>query len=102
MSGEQLLRPATIDRIFDVQSDGVDQVLGAALRFGLGYALPAPAIHPSIPDGRVCWWTGYGGSIVVNDLDRRMTFAYVMNKMSPQLLGAPRTESYVAQAYAGL
>ncbi|MBM4665584.1 serine hydrolase [Rhodococcus hoagii] len=45
---------------------------------------------------------GYGGSIVVNDLDRRMTFAYVMNKMSPQLLGAPRTESYVAQAYAGL
>ncbi|AVP67792.1 serine hydrolase domain-containing protein [Prescottella equi] len=102
VSGEQLLRPATIDRIFDVQSDGVDQVLGAALRFGLGYALPAPAIHPSIPDGRVCWWTGYGGSIVVNDLDRRMTFAYVMNKMSPQLLGAPRTESYVAQAYAGL
>ncbi len=29
-----------------------------ALRFGLGYALPAPAIHPSIPDGRVCCGPG--------------------------------------------
>ncbi|MGO4204209.1 serine hydrolase domain-containing protein [Rhodococcus sp. TAF43] len=102
VSGVEVLRPETVERVFDVQADGVDQVLGAALRFGLGYALPAPAIHPSIPDGRVCWWTGYGGSIVVNDLDRRMTFAYVMNKMTPQLLGAPRTEEYVAQAYAAL
>ncbi len=49
----------------------------------------AGARNPSVdPRRRVCWWTGYGGSIVVNDLDRRMTFAYVMNKMSPQLLGA--------------
>ncbi|RDI35801.1 CubicO group peptidase (beta-lactamase class C family) [Rhodococcus sp. AG1013] len=102
VSGVEVLRPEAVERVFDVQADGVDQVLGAALRFGLGYALPAPAIHPSIPDGRVCWWTGYGGSIVVNDLDRRMTFAYVMNKMTPQLLGAPRTEEYVAQAYAAL
>ncbi|CAM3152982.1 EstA family serine hydrolase [Prescottella defluvii] len=102
LPGEQLLRADTVDRVLDVQADGVDQVLGAALRFGLGYALPAPAIHPSIPAGRVCWWTGYGGSIVVNDLDRRMTFAYVMNKMTPQLLGAPRTEEYVARTYAAL
>lgn len=101
-TGERLLRPETVERIFDVQADGTDQVLGVALRFGLGYALPAPAVHPSIPEGRVCWWTGYGGSIVVNDLDRRMTFAYVMNKMNPQLVGAPRTDAYVAQAYAGL
>lgn len=102
LAGEQLLRAETIDRIFDVQADGPDQVLGAALRFGLGYALPAPDVHPSIPDGRVCWWTGYGGSIVVNDLDRRMTFVYVMNKMDAQLLGAARTEDYVAQVYAGM
>ncbi|PTR30377.1 CubicO group peptidase (beta-lactamase class C family) [Rhodococcus sp. OK519] len=102
LSGERLLRPETIDRIFDVQADGIDQVLGVALRFGLGFALPAPKVHPSIPTGRVCWWTGYGGSIVVNDLDRRMTFAYVMNKMTPQLLGAPRTDAYVARAYEGL
>ncbi|RVW02863.1 serine hydrolase domain-containing protein [Rhodococcus xishaensis] len=102
LSGEQLLRPETVDRIYDVQADGVDQVLGVPLRFGLGYALSASPVYPSIPEGRVCWWSGYGGSIVVNDLDRRMTFAYVMNKMTPQLLGAPRTEEYLAQAYAAL
>lgn len=102
LSGDRVISPQTIDRIFDVQARGVDQVLGVAVPFGLGYSLPAPAIHPSIPHGRVCWWTGYGGSIVVNDLDRRMTFAYVMNKMTPQLLGAPRTDEYVAAVYAGL
>jgi hypothetical protein len=30
----------------------------------------------------VCSWGGYGGSAVIIDVDRRMTFAYVMNKMA--------------------
>jgi len=33
---------------------------------------------PAIPDGRVCWWGGWGGSIAVMDTDRRATYAYVM------------------------
>ena len=28
-------------------------------------------------------WAGTGGSLVIIDADRRMTFAYVMNKMAP-------------------
>ena len=28
-------------------------------------------------------WGGAGGSLVIIDVDRRMTFAYVMNKMAP-------------------
>ena len=35
------------------------------------------------PEGRVCSWGGYGGSLAFIDVDRRMTFAYVMNKMAP-------------------
>jgi hypothetical protein len=31
----------------------------------------------------VCCWGGAGGSMVLIDVDRRMTFAYVMNKMAP-------------------
>ncbi len=38
--GVTLLSPATIERIFEVQSDGVDLVLGMPLRFGIGYGLP--------------------------------------------------------------
>src|SRR6516162_10466435 len=33
--------------------------------------------------GRVCAWGGAGGSCVIIDVDRRITFAYVMNKMAP-------------------
>jgi CubicO group peptidase (beta-lactamase class C family) len=35
----------------------------------------------------VCCWGGAGGSLVMIDADRRMTFAYVMNKMAPGVVG---------------
>lgn len=96
------LSPAVIRRVFDPQSDGTDRVLGAHTRFGLGFALPSPASMPTVPEGNVCWWTGFGGSVVVNDLDRRMTMAYVMNKMDRRLLGAANASAYVSAAYTAL
>ncbi|MGB3697165.1 MAG: serine hydrolase domain-containing protein [Gordonia sp. (in: high G+C Gram-positive bacteria)] len=96
--GRRFLAPETVERIFEVQADGVDRVLGAPVRFGLGWALPGPSM-PGVPDGRVCWWTGFGGSIVVSDLDRGITIGYVMNKMAPQLVGAPNPNDYVAAVY---
>ncbi len=41
------------------------------------------------PEGRVCCWGGAGGSTVIIDVDRRITFAYVMNKMAPTAVIAP-------------
>ncbi|MGD9714122.1 MAG: serine hydrolase domain-containing protein, partial [Thermomicrobiales bacterium] len=73
VDGVRLLSPKTIDRIFEVQSDGIDLAIGIPLKFGIGYSLPA--------EGRVCAWGGAGGSTVIIDVDRRITFAYVMNKM---------------------
>jgi CubicO group peptidase (beta-lactamase class C family) len=71
----------------------------APLRWGIGYALPSPTV-PAVPDGRVCWWTGWGGSIVVNDVDRRTTIAYAMNRMvGSHLIRSDRTEAYVRTAY---
>ena len=35
----------------------------------------------------MCSWGGAGGSMVIIDVDRRMTFAYVMNKMAPGMVG---------------
>ncbi|WP_347954809.1 serine hydrolase domain-containing protein [Gordonia aichiensis] len=96
--GRRFLSADTVERIFDVQADGVDRVLGAPVRFGLGWALPGPSM-PGVPDGRVCWWTGFGGSIVVSDLDRGITIGYVMNKMAPQLVGAPNPNDYVTAVY---
>ena len=82
-----LLSPTTVDRVFDVQADGVDLVLEAPFRFGIGYALtPTPSV-PYLPSGRASFWGGWGGSMVVMDLDRRLTITYMMNRMAP---GAPR------------
>lgn len=100
VEGDRFLSPATLDRIFDVQADGTDLVLLQPARFGIGYALPQPASAPAVPEGRVCWWTGYGGSIVVNDLDHRVTFAYTMNRMENHLMASPRTDDYVRTAFA--
>ena len=99
VNGVRLLSQATIDRIFDVQADGPDLVLLVPLRWGIGYGLPQPTSAPAVPDGRVCWWTGYGGAIVVNDLDRRTTIAYAMNRMENHFTSSARTDAYVRTAF---
>lgn len=101
LDGTSLLSKETVDRIFEVQADGPDLVLLVPLRWGIGYALPTPTA-PAVPDGRVCWWTGYGGSIVVNDLDRRTTVAYAMNRMVTHFTSSPRTDGYLRTAFACL
>ena len=43
-------------------------------------------------------FTGAGGSLVIADVDRGMTFAYVINKMRPDLVG-PIAEALVERLY---
>ena len=64
-----------------MQSNTVDRVLGVPLKIGVGYGLPWPEVLPFVPEGRVCFGSGAGGSLVIADADRRLTVAYVMNKM---------------------
>ncbi|KIW50319.1 hypothetical protein, variant [Exophiala xenobiotica] len=103
--GVRLLSPETIDRIFKVQADGTDVVIGIPVCFGTGYGLTSGGTATSVPwlpQGKVCFWPGWGGSIVIMDLERKITFAYVMNKMGPGILGSDRTEAYVKAAYKAL
>jgi CubicO group peptidase (beta-lactamase class C family) len=99
VDGIRLLSPRTIETIFEEQSNGMDLVLGVPLRFGIGYGLPLLETVPYIPEGRRCFWGGWGGSLVVNDLERRMTIAYMMNKMGPGLIGSTRAEAYLSACY---
>ncbi|WP_033290153.1 EstA family serine hydrolase [Amycolatopsis jejuensis] len=92
--GVRLLRPETVERIFDVHADGVDLVLGVPLRWGLGFGLPQPETVPFIPREKVCFWCGWGGSAVAMYPDRRMTVGYTMNAMGPGLVGSDRTAAY--------
>jgi len=99
VDGMRLLSPKTIDRIFDVQSNSIDLVMGIQLRMGIGYGLlPMPQILPFLPEGRLCGWGGAGGSLVLIDADRHMTFAYVMNRMRPAIIG-PIASALVKRLY---
>ena len=102
VDGVRLLSPETIDVVFDEQSNGMDLVLGVPIRWGIGWALPLPALMPYLPTGRLCFWGGWGGSLIICDLERRMTIAYVMNKMAPGIIGSDRGEAYVRAIYAAL
>jgi CubicO group peptidase (beta-lactamase class C family) len=97
--GVRLLGEPTIDLVFAEQANGTDLVNGLDLRWGIGFALPQPATIPWIPQGRIAFWGGWGGSMVIADLDRRMTIAYVMNKMAPGILGSDRSAAYVRAVY---
>ncbi|HEV3129332.1 MAG TPA: serine hydrolase domain-containing protein [Solirubrobacteraceae bacterium] len=97
--GIRLLSEATISRIFEEQSNGPDLVLGVPLRFGMGYGLASE----TMPMGPHSFsWGGYGGSLVFNDLDARITVTYVMNRMEPGLLGDRRGASMVVGSIAAL
>lgn len=99
VDGKQHLSPTVIDRMLQEQIGGVDLVVANYLRFGLGVGLPEPQTLPWIPEGRLCFWGGWGGSIMIMDLDRRMTIAYAMNKMGPGTLGNENTQAYVREIY---
>jgi len=100
--GVRLLSAATIGRIFDVQADGVDLVLGIPLRFGIGFGITPSGGVPWLPAGRICFWGGWGGSMIVCDLDRRLTIAYVMNRMGAGIVGSTRAEAYLREIYAAV
>ena len=102
LDGKTWLSPDTVDAIFREQADGVDLGILTPLRFGIGYGLPQAQTAPAVPDGRVCWWAGLGGSFVVNDVDRGITFAYAMNKMAPGLIGSDRADAYLGAAFGAV
>jgi CubicO group peptidase (beta-lactamase class C family) len=99
--GVELLSQDVIDRIFDVQSAGRDLVLGIGVTFGVGYGLNSPR-NPISPNARVCYWGGWGGSLVVNDVDAGFTMAYVMNRMGEGTVGDDRAHSILRGVYASL
>ena len=91
--GVRLLSAAGCERVLEEQFAGEDQVLGAPIRYGMGYAVR----------GRTCSWGGWGGSIVLVDLEQHLTVSYVMNQMLEQgPMGDDRGLSVVMAAYSGL
>jgi CubicO group peptidase (beta-lactamase class C family) len=99
VDGVRLLGQDTIDLIFREQQNGIDLVLGVPLRFGIGYGLPLRDTISWIPDEKICFWGGWGGSMIVMDVGRRVTFSYMMNKMGAGVVGSERSNEYGQAIY---
>ena len=99
--GRRFLSAAGVEKLFEVQAEGTDLVLGVPSRFGMGYGLNNDQ-WPISPNARACFWGGWGGSIVVNDLDANMTFAYVMNRMGASTVGDMRSAGALMATYAAI
>jgi CubicO group peptidase (beta-lactamase class C family) len=102
VDGVRLLGPNTIELIFAEQQNGIDLVLGVPLRLGIGYGLPHRELLPWVPDEKICFWGGWGGSMIVMDVGRRMTISYMMNKMGPGIVGSDRSSAYGQAIYAAV
>lgn len=78
----RLLTLSTIEKAIEEQYYGTDVVLGLPIRWGLGFALTSNEM-PMGPNPRTFGWGGWGGSLALVDLDARLSFSYVMNKLGP-------------------
>jgi CubicO group peptidase (beta-lactamase class C family) len=101
LDGIRLLSEEACNLVFREQIDGTDLVLGLPVRLGIGYGLNSAHL-PISPNPRACYWGGWGGSLVINDLDARLTVAYVMNRMGESRLGDFRGAGLVLAAMSAL
>ncbi|MFT3998070.1 MAG: serine hydrolase domain-containing protein [Asticcacaulis sp.] len=93
---EKALNEATKERVF-----GRDRVLPFDLSWGAGF-LRNKGIHIYGPNARTVGHSGWGGSCVMADPDKRLSLAYVMNRQSHYLIGDPRPVGLINSIYENL
>lgn len=99
--GKRFLSASGVEALFTEQASGTDLVLGMPIKFGMGYGLNSE-FSPISPNARACFWGGWGGSLVVNDLDAELTFAYVMNRMGNGTVGDLRSAGPLMATYGAI
>ncbi len=86
--GKRFLSEAGCRKALELQIEGMDLILGVPVRFGLGFGLSGGMVP--LPNANTIYWGGYGGSLVIIDMDARTTFSYVMNRMEGTTTGDTR------------
>jgi len=101
VDGRRFLREETIARAIEEQRYAKDLVIGFRMRWALGFMLTSRQM-PMGPNPRTFGHGGWGGSLGFADLDARVSWAYVMNKMSPGTTGDDRAAGILAALYRAL
>jgi CubicO group peptidase (beta-lactamase class C family) len=86
--GKRFLSEAGVRKALEFQIGGTDLILGIPVRYGMGFGLNGGRLP--LPNESCIYWGGYGGSLVIIDMDARTTFAYAMNKMAGTTQGDTR------------
>ena len=98
--GKRILSEAGCRKALELQVEGPDLILGIPARFGMGFGLAGRAVP--LPNPNTIYWGGYGGSLVIIDMDARTTFAYAMNKMAGTTTGDMRAFSLAMAMWEAL
>ena len=86
--GKRFMSEAGCRKALELQIEGTDLVLGGPARFGMGFGLPGAPF--AMPNPNSIFWGGYGGSLIIIDMDARTTFGYAMNLMQGTTTGDMR------------
>lgn len=98
--GKRLMSEAGCRKALEVQIEGTDLIFNAPAKFGMGFGLPGPMVP--LPNPNSLFWGGYGGSLVIIDMDARTTFGYAMNKMAGTTTGDMRALGLAMAMWAAL
>ena len=98
--GKRILSEAGCRKALELQIEGPDLILGIPARFGMGFGLAGGAVP--LPNPNTIYWGGYGGSLVIIDMDARTTFGYAMNKMASTTTGDMRAFSLAMAMWEAL
>ena len=89
--GRRFMSEAGCRKALELQIEGDDLILGMPARFGMGFGLAGGTMP--LPNPNTIFWGGYGGSLVIIDMDARTTFGYAMNRMAGTTTGDMRAFS---------
>ena len=101
VDGVRLLGAESIARAIETQAWARDLVLGFKIKWGLGFMLVSEQL-PLSPNPRAFGHGGWGGSLGFADLDAGVSWAYVMNKMTPGTAGDTRGFLLASALYGAL
>jgi CubicO group peptidase (beta-lactamase class C family) len=98
---DEVLAPGVADKVMAPRITGPDLVLPFTVSWGAGVLRNDP-IGAYGPGRRTVGHSGWGGSCVLADPERRLSAAYVMNRQSVHLAADPRPGRIIRALYESL
>jgi CubicO group peptidase (beta-lactamase class C family) len=101
LNGQRVLSLNALAQASRERVSGQDRVLPYRLSWAAGF-LRNKGIKIYGPNERALGHSGWGGSCVFADPDKRLSVAYVMNRQSPYLFGDPRALKLIEALYSAI